>query len=118
MNLLSIIEGVYSLVVRVQNKYKQKGITPQLQACMVCLLQCWADVKHTHALPSKEPASLLLLDVKDGDHVSLFQQEVSSPGMEDGLTGGSIHLLGDLILQVLDDNLREERVELRRRVHR
>lgn len=31
--------------------------------------------------------------------------------MEDGLTGGGIHFLGHLILQVLDDNLREGRLE-------
>lgn len=61
------------------------------------------------------PALLFLLDVKDGDHVSLFQQEVAGPSVEDGLTGGTIHLLGHLILQVLDDNLREGRLEGRGR---
>ena len=55
-------------------------------------------------------ASLFLLDVKDGDHVSFFQQEVTRSCMEDGFTGGGINLLGHFILQVLDNNLREEKV--------
>ena len=55
-------------------------------------------------------ASLFLLDVKDGDHVSFFQQEVTRSCVEDGFTGGGINLLGHFILQVLDNNLREEKV--------
>ena len=35
---------------------------------------------------------------------------MASPSVEDGLTGRGINLLGHLILQVLDNNLREEYV--------
>ena len=60
---------------------------------------------------SKVHVSLLLLDVKEGDHFCLFQQEMSSPSMEDGLAGWGINFFSHFILQILDNNLSVESVQ-------
>jgi len=52
----------------------------------------------------------LLLDVKQSDGVSVLQQQAACAGVEDVVTVGSLHLLGDLILQVLYHNLKSPTV--------
>ncbi len=47
-----------------------------------------------------------LLDVKQCDSLSISQQETAGPCIVDVLTVRGLDFLGDLVLQVLDDNLR------------
>ena len=75
--------------------------------CTACHYHCETAQFHS----SKVHVSLLLLDVKEGDHFRLSQQEMSSPSMEDGLAGRCIDLFSHLILQILDNNLSIERVQ-------
>ena len=50
-------------------------------------------------------AAPLLLDVKQSDIVSVFEKEVASPSVEDALARRTLHFLGHLVVQVLDDQL-------------
>ena len=47
----------------------------------------------------------LLLYIIEGHTVSIFEEELTSAGKEDGVTGRSLDLLGHLILEVLDHQL-------------
>ena len=47
----------------------------------------------------------LLLYVVECHTVSVFKEELPSTSKEDGVTGRSLHLLGDFVLEVLDHQL-------------
>lgn len=50
----------------------------------------------------------LLLHVEEGDPICVTQQQGACPGVKDLLTAGHLHLLHNLILQVLDQQLEGE----------
>ena len=47
----------------------------------------------------------LLLNVKEGDSISITEKQHSSSGVEDLFAVGKLDLFGQLVLQVLDDQL-------------
>ena len=47
----------------------------------------------------------LLLDIKEFDSVSLLEEQMTRPGIEDALTWRTLDLLGHLVTQVLDYQL-------------
>ena len=49
----------------------------------------------------------LLLHIKECHGVSVLQQEVASPSIEDGVTRGTLHLLRHFVAKVLDDQLQQ-----------
>ena len=62
-------------------------------------------ITHTKRGGGKDQDTPLLLHVEESDTVRLLQQETASASVEDSLAVGGLHLLGDLVLQVLDDDL-------------
>ena len=60
--------------------------------------------QHTHQWHHQSPTPFLL-DVKQSDVIRLLQQQTACASVVDSLAVGRLHLLCDLILQVLDDDL-------------
>ena len=51
-----------------------------------------------------------LLNVKECDSVTVLEEKMPSPGIEDGLTRRRLDLLCNLVTKILDDKLREDHI--------
>ena len=49
-----------------------------------------------------------LLHIIQGDTIIVLEEEVAGPGIEYGVTGRTLHLLGHLIAEILDHQLKKK----------